>query len=79
MMWFKINKRFWVDLTQIREFGIPRNGSSSVTITFKDGTTETYGVSDQDETLARFEEAIKQFEIMRVITPDYGELPFGMD
>lgn len=79
MIWFKINKRFWIDLTQIREFGTPIDENRTVLITFKDGTSEKYGVEDAAETMARFEEAIqKLYEPLRPIIPDEGELPYGL-
>lgn len=52
MIWFKINNRYYIDITQIREFGMP-NDASCILITFKDGHEDRYQVDDQRETFER--------------------------
>jgi hypothetical protein len=59
MIWFKINNRYYIDITQIREFGMPSDIPDCILITFKDGHEDRYQVDDQKETferLARFVE-----------------------
>lgn len=60
MIWFKINNRYYIDITQIREFGMPSD-TDCILITFKDGHEDRYQVDNQKETferLARFVEAM---------------------
>ena len=66
-------------MTQVRAFGKLKNVSDTITIQWKDGKEEYFGVDDADKELAELEKFIKQmFEPIKVITPEEGELPFGM-
>lgn len=61
MIWFKINNRYYIDVTQIREFGMPKDRPDSILITWKDGHEDCYGVDNQLETfscLAEFVETL---------------------
>ena len=61
MIWFKINNRYYIDITQIREFGMPNGQGEAILVTWKDGHEDFYEVDDQEETfnrLARFVEAM---------------------
>lgn len=58
MIWFKINDNWSIDLTQIREFGIPKDRSNSILITYKDGKEEFYSSDDPRETFNRLNEYI---------------------
>jgi hypothetical protein len=81
MVWYKVNQRWWVDLTQARAFGKPRNSSDTLIIQWKDGQEEHFGVDDADKELIKLEEFVQRmFDPMKVITitPEEGELPFGM-
>ena len=79
MIWYKINCRWWIDMTQVRALGLPKDSSNTIVIQWKDGKEDYFGVDDADKELAELEKFIKQmFEPIKVIAPDDGELPFGM-
>ena len=79
MIWYKINRRWWIDLTQVRAFGKPKESPHTITIQWKDGKEDHFGVDDADKELVELEKFVKQmFEPIKVITPEEGELPFGM-
>ena len=79
MIWYKINRRWWVDITQIRVFGKPKDSPNTITIQWKDGREDNFGVDNVDEEFAKLEEFVQQmFEPFKMITPEEGELPFGM-
>lgn len=79
MIWYKINRRWWIDMTQVRALGLPKDSSNTIVIQWKDGKEDYFGVDDADKELAELEKFIKQmFEPIKVIAPDDGELPFGM-
>lgn len=79
MIWYKINQRWWVDLTQVRSFGMPKDQPDIITIQYKDGEESNFGVSNAEEEFAKLEKFVQQmFEPIKVITPEEGELPFGM-
>lgn len=79
MIWYKINRRWWVDLTQIRVFGKPKDSPNTITIQWKDGREDNFGVDNVDEEFAKLEEFVQQmFEPFKMITPEEGELPFGL-
>lgn len=80
MIWYKINRRWWVDLTQVRSFGMPKDQPDTIIIQYKDGKEDNFGVNNAEEEFAKLEKFVQQmFEPIRVITPDDGELPFGMN
>lgn len=79
MIWYKINQRWWIDITQVRAFGRPKNSPDTLIIQWIDGKEEHFGVDDVDKELAKLEKFIQQmFEPIKVITPEEGELPFGL-
>lgn len=79
MIWYKINRRWWIDMTQVRAFGKSKNSSDYIIIQWKDGKEENFGVDDADRELIKLEEFVQRmFEPIKVITPEEGELPFGM-
>lgn len=79
MIWYKINRRWWVDLTQVRCFGMPKDQPNTITIQYKDGKEDNFGVDNVEEEFAKLEKFVQQmFEPIRVIAPDDGELSFGM-
>ena len=79
MIWYKINQRWWVDMTQVRSFGKPKESPNTIIIQWKDGKEDNFGVDDADKELIKLEEFVQQmFEPIKVITPEEGELPFGM-
>ena len=79
MIWYKINQRWWIDITQVRAFGKLKNLSDTITIQWKDGKEEYFSVDNADKEFVELEKFIKQmFEPIKVITPEEGELPFGM-
>ena len=59
MIWYRINNRWYIDVTQIREFGKPADSPDCISITFKDGKTENYQVDDQDEQFDKLVEFIE--------------------
>ena len=79
MIWYKINRRWWVDMTQVRAFGKPKDSPNTIIIQWKDGKEDHFGVDDADKEMIKLEEFVQQmFEPIKVIAPDDGELPFGM-
>ena len=79
MIWYKINQRWWIDITQARAFGKPKNSPNTITILWKDGKEDCFEVDDADRELIKLEEFVQQmFEPIKVIMPEEGELPFGM-
>lgn len=79
MIWYKINQRWWVDLTQVRSFGIPKDQLKTITIQYKDGHEDHFGIDNVEEEFAKLEKFVQQmFEPIKVITPEEGELPFGL-
>lgn len=79
MIWYKINRRWWVDLTQIRVFGKPKDLPNTITLQWKDGREDNFGVDNVEEEFAKLEKFVQQmFDPIKVITPEEGELPFGM-
>ena len=79
MIWYKINRRWWIDMTQVRSFGMPKDMSKTITIQYKDGHEDNFGVENVEEEFVKLEKFVQQmFEPIRVIAPDDGELPFGM-
>lgn len=79
MIWYKISQRWWIDLTQVRSFGMPKDMPKTITIQWKDGKEDYFGVEDADKELLKLEEFVQQmFEPIKVISSEDGELPFGM-
>lgn len=79
MIWYKINQRWWIDMTQVRSFGIPKGMPNTIAILWKDGKEDNFGVDNVEEEFAKLEKFVQQmFEPIRVITSEEGELPFGM-
>ena len=79
MIWYKINQRWWIDMTQVRSFGIPKDQPRTITIQYKDGHEDHFGVENVEEEFAKLEKFVQQmFEPIKVIMPEEGELPFGM-
>lgn len=58
MIWFKINESWYIDLTQIREFGVPKDRPGAIMVTYKDGKEDFYGVNDPRETFNRLAEFV---------------------
>jgi hypothetical protein len=44
MIWYKIKDHWWIDVTQIRSFGVPNDCYNSISIQYKDGTEDTFGI-----------------------------------
>lgn len=79
MIWYKINKRWWVDMTQVRTFGMPKDQPNTIVIQWKDGKEDNFGVENACEEFAALEKFVQRmFEPIKTITPEEGELPFGM-
>ena len=79
MIWYKINQRWWIDMTQVRSFGMPKDQPRTITIQYKDGHEDHFGVENVEEEFAKLEKFVQQmFEPIKVIMPEEGELPFGM-
>ena len=79
MIWYKINQRWWIDMTQVRAFGKSKDSSNTITIQWKDGKEDYFGVDDVDKELIKLEKFVQQmFEPIKIIAPDDGELPFGI-
>ena len=79
MAWYKINQRWWIDMTQVRAFGKPKNSPNTITILWKDGKEDCFEVDDADKELIKLEEFVQQmFGPIKAIMPEEGELPFGM-
>lgn len=79
MIWYKINRRWWVDLTQVRSFGMPKDQPKTITIQYKDGHEDNFGVENVEEEFAKLEKFVQRmFEPIKVITSEEGELPFGL-
>ena len=79
MIWYKINRRWWVDMTQVRCFGAPKEHPNTIIIQYKDGKEDNFGVDNVEEEFAKLEKFVQRmFEPIKVITPEEGELPFGL-
>lgn len=80
MIWYKINCRWWIDITQVRAFGKPKESPNTIIIQWKDGHEDHFGIDgDIDAEFAKLEKFVQQmFEPIKVITPEEGELPFGL-
>lgn len=80
MIWYKINRRWWVDMTQVRSFGMPKDQSNTITIQWKDGKEDHFGVENVCEEFAALEKFVQQmFEPIKVLENfDEGELPYGL-
>ena len=79
MIWYKISRRWWIDITQVRSFGMPKDQPKTITIQYKDGHEDHFGVENVEEEFAKLEKFVQQmFEPIKVIMPEEGELPFGM-
>lgn len=79
MIWYKINQRWWIDMTQVRSFGMPKDQPKTITIQYKDGHEDHFGVENVEEEFAKLEKFVQQmFELIKVIDPNDGELPFDM-
>ena len=79
MIWYKINQRWWIDMTQVRIFGIPKDSPNIITIQWKDGKEDNFSVDNAEEEFAKLEKFVQRmFEPIKVITPEEGELPFGL-
>lgn len=68
MIWFKINESWYIDLTQIREFGVPKDRPGTIMVTYKDGKEDFYGVNDPRETFNRLAEYVSMV-FSPVLTP----------
>lgn len=81
MIWYKINQKWWINMTQVRAFGKSKDSSDVIIIIqWKSGSEEYFSVDDADKELAKLEKFVQQmFEPIKVITPDDRELPFGMN
>lgn len=80
MIWYKINQRWWIDMTQVRAFGKSKDSSDVIIIQWKNGSEEYFSVDDANKELTKLEKFVQQmFEPIKVITPDDVELPFGMN
>ena len=79
MIWYKINQRWWIDMTQVRAFGMPKGQPKTITIQYKDGHEDHFGIDNVEEEFVKLEKFVQQmFEPVKVITPEEGELPFGL-
>ena len=57
----------------------PSGTGKTITIQYKDGHEDNFGVDNVEEEFAKLEKFVQQmFEPIRIITPEEGELPFGM-
>jgi hypothetical protein len=59
---------------------MPKDQPNTITIQYRDGHEDHFGVNeDIDVEFAKLEEFVQQmFEPVKVITPEEGELPFGL-
>ena len=80
MIWYKINRRWWIDLTQVRSFGMPKDQPDTIIIQYKDGKEDNFGVNNAEEEFAKLEKFVQRmFEPIKAIMPEDGELPFGLN
>lgn len=80
MIWYKINRRWWVDMTQVRAFGTPKDSPHTITIQWKDGKEDNFGVEDAEKEFAEIEKFVQHmFEPIKTLDPNDGELPFGLN
>lgn len=58
---------------------MPKGMPNTITILWKDGKEDNFGVDNVEEEFTKLEKFVQQmFEPFKVITPEEGELPFGM-
>ena len=59
---------------------MPKDQPKTITIQYKDGHEDYFGIDgDIDAEFAKLEKFVQQmFEPIKVITPEEGELPFGL-
>jgi hypothetical protein len=58
---------------------MPNDQLNTITIEYKDGHEDHFSVDNAEEELAKLEEFVQQmFEPFQMITPEEGELPFGL-
>ena len=78
MIWFKISPRCYIDVTQIREFGMPKDRPDSILITWKDGHEDYYyGVENQEETFNRLAEFVETI-FNPIVVPENDSDNVGM-
>ena len=53
--WFRVSPRWFIDVDEIKEIGIPFDRPKTITITFKNGAEAYYKVDNPEETLERFD------------------------
>lgn len=46
MKLYKIKDYWWIDVTQIRSFGVPQDYPNLILIQYKDGTEDTFGIPE---------------------------------
>lgn len=79
MIWYKISQRWWVDITQVRSFGMPKDMPKTITIQYKDGHKDYFDVENVEEEFAKLEKFVQQiFEPIKITMSEEGELPFGL-
>jgi hypothetical protein len=58
---------------------MPKEQPKTIVIQYKHGKEDTFGVDNAEEEFAKLEKFVQQmFEPIKVITPEEGELPFGL-
>ena len=58
LIWYKINQRWWIDMTQVRAFGKPKESPNTIIIQWKDGKEDNFGVDNADKELIKLEEFV---------------------
>ena len=59
MIWYKINRRGWIDITQIRAFGKPKDSSDVIIIQWGGGSKEYFSVNDANKELIKLEKFVQ--------------------
>lgn len=78
MIWYKINDRWWIDILQVRAFGIPMDRKECICIVFKDENKHYYAVDNPENELKRFEEFQRSYFNSYNPIINEGELPYGL-
>lgn len=71
--WFRVSPRWFVDVDEIREIGIPFDTPKTIVTTLKNGREEHYKVDNPEEILERFEAFVNDravFPSGNLINPD---------
>lgn len=71
--WFRVSPRWFIDVDEIKEIGIPFDTPKTIEITFKNGREAHYKVDNPEEILERFDAFVSDravFPSGNLINPD---------